>query len=233
MMNCENCQESLSEFLDESLGFAERSEIEVHLQECSSCLGVHRELISIVDFCETTRGDYDSPPNPQALWLRISNLIESEQQLYVEPLSEGKRKGFWNRLSGYTLHFSLPQLATSMVAIAIVTALITGVGLRGFGLQNSNDNNVAITDSYSGNIEDRLQKKQQVIDYWNQRVVQRKAQWDKKTREAFERNLQILDETVAQYKDALLKNPHDDVYEEALNSAINEKLEFLKEFSEL
>jgi hypothetical protein len=232
-MNCENCQELLSEFLDESLGFAERSEIEVHLQDCPSCFSVHRELVSILNFCETSRGDYDSPPNPQALWLRISNLIESEQQLAIEPLAEGKRKSFWNRLSNYTLNFSLPQLVSSVVAVAIVAALITVAGLRGIGSQDANENNITVAGSYSGNIEERLQKKQQVIDYWNQRVEQRKAQWDRKTREAFERNLQILDETVAQYKDALLKNPHDDVYEEALNSAINEKLEFLKEFSEL
>ena len=143
------------------------------------------------------------------------------------------RNSFWNRLSNYSLNFSLPQLVSSLVAVAVVAALITAIGLRGIGSQDANENNIAVAGSYSGGVEERLQKKQQVIDYWNQRVEQRKAQWDRKTREAFERNLQILDETVAQYKDALLKNPHDDVYEEALNSAINEKLEFLKEFSEL
>lgn len=232
-MNCENCQNLLSEFLDESLGFAERSDVEVHLQECAICFHAHRELISILSFCETVKEEYDAPPNPQALWLRISNLIESEQQHSPESLREGKRESLWSRLSNRTLQFSFPQLASGVAAIAVVAALFTAIGLKGFSGSQVKESNMGSTISYSKNVEDRLRQKEQVIDYWNQRTEQRKAQWDKKTREAFERNMLILDETVAQYKTALLENPHDEVYKEALDSAINEKIELLKEFSEL
>jgi hypothetical protein len=228
IMNCENCQNLLSEFLDESLDFAQRSEIEAHLQECVDCFSAHCELNSILDFCETHRGEYDSLPNPQALWLRISNLIESQNRT----LSEKKREGFWNRLSNSTWQISLPQLITSMAGVAIIVALLTTIGLRGFwNTQNNNDS--ATATSYSTDIEERLRQKQQVIDYWNQRVEARKAEWDKKTRETFERSLAILDETVAQNKNALMQNPHDEVYREALDSAIDEKIELLKDFSEL
>lgn len=232
-MNCENCQNLLSEFLDESLGFAERSDVEVHLQECAVCFHAHRELVSILSVCETVRDEYDSPPNPQALWLRISNLIESEQQTPAVSVQKGKRASWWHRLSSQTLQLSFPQLASGIAAIAVVAALFTAVGLKGFSGSQVSENNLSSTVSFSGNIEERLRQKQQVIDYWNQRTEQRKAQWDQKTREAFERNMLILDETVAQYKNALMENPHDEVYKEALDSAINEKIELLKEFSEL
>lgn len=230
-MNCENCQELLSEFLDESLDFAEHSEIEVHIQECAVCFGTHRELASILNFCETMRDDLDSPPNSQALWLRISNLIESENQSSVEHLRKDKRQSWWGRLSNSTLQFSLPQLVSSVVAIAVVAALFTAIGLR--GITDKQTNNDSVASSYSDNLEDRMSRRQQVIDYWNQRVEARKTEWDSRTRDAFDRNLRILDETVAQYKEALIQNPHDEIYEEALNSAMNEKLELLKEFSEL
>lgn len=230
-MNCENCQELLSEFLDESLDFAEHSEIEVHIQECAVCFGMHRELASILNFCETMRDDLDSPPNSQALWLRISNLIESENQSSVEHLRKDKRQSWWGRLSNSTLQFSLPQLVSSVAAIAVVAALFTAIGLR--GITDKRTNNDSVASSYSDNLEDRMSRRQQVIDYWNQRVEARKTEWDSRTRDAFDRNLRILDETVAQYKEALIQNPHDEIYEEALNSAMNEKLELLKEFSEL
>lgn len=231
-MNCESCQNLLSEFIDESLDFAQRSEVEAHLQECVDCFSAHCELNAILDFCEIHRGEYDSPPNSQALWLRISNLIESESQLSIRPLSEGKRESLWSRFTHSTWQMSLPQLLTSMAGVAILVALLTTVGLRGF-FNNPNKNDSTATTTYSNNIEERLRQKQQVIDYWNQRVEARKAEWDKKTRETFERNLAILDETVAQNKNALLQNPHDEVYEEALDSAIDEKIELLKDFSEL
>lgn len=232
-MNCENCQNLLSEFLDDSLDFAQRSEIEAHLQECVNCFGAHCELNAILNFCETHRGEYDSPPNPQALWLRISNLIESENQLSINSLSEGKQQSFWSRLSNRTWQMSLPQLLTSMAGVAIVVALLTTIGLRGFLNKPTTDDNSAAANSYSNNVEERLRQKQQVINYWNQRVEARKAEWDKKTRETFERSLAILDETVAQNKNALIQNPHDEVYEEALDSAIDDKIELLKDFSEL
>lgn len=231
-MNCENCQNLLSEFLDESLGFAERSDVEVHLQECVVCFHAHRELVSILSFCETVKDDHDSPPNPQALWLRISNIIESEQQNSLGLLRKGKRESWWHRLSNQTLQISFPQMLSGIAAIAVVAALFTAVWLKGFSGSEVNEGNISSV-SRTGNIEDRLRQKQQVIDYWNQRTEQRKAQWDQKTREAFDRNMLILDETVAQYKNALMANPNDEVYKEALDSAINEKIELLKEFSEL
>ncbi len=234
-MNCEHCQDLLSEFLDDSLSFADRCEIEIHLQKCADCFTAQEELASILTFCEKTRDDFDAPPNPQALWLRISNLIESENQLSstANDAKEKRRESFWTRLSTYSWQFSMPQILSGVALVAVVVALLTAVGLRAMSGSQDGEGKNTLTAKSSGSVEDRLRQKQQVIDYWNQRVEARKQQWDRRTREAFERNLQILDETVAQYRDALQQNPQDEIYKEALDSAINEKVELLKEFSEL
>ena len=52
-------------------------------------------------------------------------------------------------------------------------------------------------------------------------------------RETFDRNLKVIDQAVTASFDALSKNPHDEVSEEMLNAALNEKLALLKEFAEL
>jgi ADP-dependent phosphofructokinase/glucokinase len=72
-----------------------------------------------------------------------------------------------------------------------------------------------------------------LIDYWNKRVQARRLQWDKHLREAFDRNLQEIDQVVFEYTQILEENPQDEVSSEMLDSALNEKVDLLREFSEL
>ena len=51
--------------------------------------------------------------------------------------------------------------------------------------------------------------------------------------EDFERNLTLLDQTVDESLQKLTQHPHDEVTEEMLNSALNDKMQLLKEFSDL
>ncbi len=52
-------------------------------------------------------------------------------------------------------------------------------------------------------------------------------------REAFDRNLIEIDQTVYEYDRILQENPQDDLSSEMLDSALNEKMALLREFSEL
>ena len=52
-------------------------------------------------------------------------------------------------------------------------------------------------------------------------------------REAFERNMTVIDQAVNYSRDELRRNPHDEVSEEMLNSALNDKMELLREFADL
>jgi hypothetical protein len=82
-------------------------------------------------------------------------------------------------------------------------------------------------------VRDRVSKQQQLISYWNQRVEFNKARWSPDMRETFDRNLKVIDQTVNDSFASLSQNPHDEVSEEMLNAALNEKLSLLKEFAEL
>jgi hypothetical protein len=84
-----------------------------------------------------------------------------------------------------------------------------------------------------GALDERMRQQQLTIEYWNQRVEQRKARWNPQVREAFERNVSMLDQTVEDSRRVLIQNPHDEVYEEMLNTALNDKMELLKEFSDM
>jgi hypothetical protein len=52
-------------------------------------------------------------------------------------------------------------------------------------------------------------------------------------RETFDRNMKVIDQAVSESLNELNRNPHDEVSEQMLNDALNDKLSLLKEFSDL
>jgi hypothetical protein len=248
-MNCEKCNDLLSDFLDGAMSGEEQATFSRHLEDCLECFNVHAEINSIVSFCRENRGEYLAPPNEQALWLRIQNTIESESFISAAAQSSGRaaqRESWWSRIMGRSWELSFPQVAMAVVAIIVVASLATVFGLR--GLQRV-ETNIASTNlssrggqtiALSGNpkapeLGGRLWQQQQQIKYWSQVVEERKAHWNPQVRADFEHNLNLLDETVQESMKKLSEQPqvHDEVTEEMLNSALNDKMQLLKEFSDL
>lgn len=239
-MNCEKCQDLISDFLDGALSHEDQSFLNAHLEECLSCADVRSDLQSIVAFCHDHRGEYSAPPNEKALWLRIRNMIEAGAGAAMALPAPAAKKFSDSRLRQWTRRsweLSFPQLVALAAAIVLVVSLSTAVGLRRWqsgdtGKAQSPAGNAALSLA-AANIRDRISQQQQLISYWNQRVEFNKARWNPQMRETFDRNLKVIDQAVNNSFDALSQNPHDEVSEEMLNAALNEKLSLLKEFAEL
>jgi len=234
-MNCENYQELLSDFIDGSLSPEEHQSVGVHLGICSVCAEARSDLDTIVGFCADHRGEYDAVPNERALWLRISNTIEAE--LAASPRTEiPNEAGWWFRLMNRSWSLSFPQLAGAVSAIVVVVAIISVMGVRGLnfmGAGSSFRTAGLVTIPSGATVTDRYRQQQQVIDYWNQRVELNKARWNPQMRETFDRNMSVIDAAVNDSMRQLNQNPHDEVSEEILNAALNDKVALLKEFSTL
>ena len=232
-MNCEKCQDLISDFLDGTLSHEDQTTLNAHLGECLECADVRNDLQSIVGFCRAHRGEYEAPPNEKALWQRISNTLEagaSEAPAMPAPASRSS----WSNWLSRSWELSFPQLAAAAAAIVLVVSLSTVVGLRRFQsgrpLPVSGPGNLSLAET---GVRDRVSKQQQLISYWNQRVEFNKARWSPEMRETFDRNLAVIDQTVNESLNSLNQNPRDEVSEEMLNAALNEKLSLLKEFAEL
>jgi anti-sigma factor RsiW len=248
-MNCEKCQELFSDFLDDAMNDTDRATFSAHLEECLQCFNVHAELNSIVSFCRDNRGEYDALPNEGALWLRIRNTVESgslaTSAASENPTRAARRESWWSRVMERSWELSLPQMATAVVAIIVFASLATVFSLRGLqsnsatastNLNSSGSQTVALTTNGGAKVfepRDRLWQQQQEINYLIQVVDQHKAHWNPQVRADFERNLNLLDETVNESLEKLSERPHDDVTEEMLNSALSDKMQLLKEFSDL
>jgi len=228
-MNCETCQELIGDLIDGALSREDEANLNLHLEECLACAEVRNDLQSIVAFCRTHRGEYSAPPNEQALWLRIRNVIEAENLAASIRPAPPKRVGGWLSRSW---ELSFPQLAASAAAIVLVVSLATAVGLRRWDSSVANDPTPAREVS-AEIVHDRMWQQRQAIAYWNQRVELNKARWSQEMRDTFDRNLKVIDQAVNDSLNELNRNPHDEVSEEMLNAALNEKLALLREFSEL
>ena len=231
-MNCEKCQELVSDLLDGSLSAQDELLLNQHLEECLHCAEVRRDLESIVGFCRAHRGEYDAPPNERAMWLGIRNVIESELATVPMVPAEPAPKGFFGSWLGRSWELSLPQLVASVAGIVMVVSLSTAVVLR---RSESSTGNITSTAGMieASNVSDRMWQQQQAISYWNQRVEVNKARWSQDMRDTFERNLKVIDQAVNDSMTELNRNPHDEVSEEMLNAALNENLALLKDFADL
>ena len=234
-MNCEKCQDLLSDFIDGSLAPEDHNSVETHLNVCVGCAEARNDLGVIVGFFLEHQGEYDAVPNERALWLRISNMIEVGSARPSRTLIT-ENAGWWFRLMNRSWQLSFPQLAPAATVIVIVVSLFTLVGLRGFNLTSggSGIQSAGVVPPLGGaSVTERFRQQQQVIAYWNERVELNKARWNPQMRETFDKNMTVIDTAVNDSMRQLSQNPHDEVSEEILNAALNDKVELLKEFAAL
>src|SRR5712691_7238689 len=121
-MNCEKCENLISDLLDGALSQEDQATLNLHLEECLGCAEVRNDLQAIVGFCQAHRGEYSAPPNEKALWQRIRNMIEAgTSSTAVAPAPA--RHSLWKDWAGRSWELSFPQLAGSVAAIVLVASL--------------------------------------------------------------------------------------------------------------
>jgi hypothetical protein len=233
-MDCEKCSELLGDFLDGTLAGDDRTLLNAHLEECLGCGCVRDEIRSIVSTAQESREYFVAPPNERALWLRVRNTIEAElnaDQRAAASSFTGGRENFLSRLMNKRWALSLPQLTAAVIAIVVGVSVITTVGVQQFAGKNAER---AQPETATGRSTRNLNPDQILaIEYLMQRVEERKSRWNPRMREAFDRNLSVIDATVSDSLRELKESPHDEISEESLNAALRDKMELLREFSEL
>jgi len=243
VMNCGECQENISVFLDNELGESASASIRSHLSLCTECAKVCEDFAAILESCRVEKPSEILPPNSQALWCRISNTIESE--IKPVPRAAETRKGWFGRV--WQVSFS--QAGSAVLGIALISSLLTIVGIRNYFEPSAEDftsrsgasqttfekvlSKVGLTDTPQEARMRRFMEQRAAIEYWNQRAQQRRVQWDNNMRDAFDRNLNEIDQAVSEYTTILQEDPQDDLSGEMLDSALNEKMNLLRAFSDL
>lgn len=234
-MNCEKCQELLSDFLDGTLTGEERVLLGRHVTDCLACAAVRDDLGAIVSSAQAAHNYSYAPPNSRALWLRISNTLEAERAAQqqaaarVAALAADRRESFVARTLQRRWTLTLPQLSAAVAALVVAVATVTVFSVQSMlRPQSPPDIKVAA----AGGPAHRTINDQE-LDLLMQRIEQRKARWNPRMRDAFERNIVVIDAAVNDSLQQLDQSPHDEVSEEALDAAMRDKKELLRQFAEL
>lgn len=242
-MNCEECQQNISLYLDGEVDEIVSASVRTHLSVCAGCAKLCEDFSVILESCRDNDPSEIVPPNSQALWRRINNLIETE--IKPEPPIEEPKKGWFSR--GWSLTFS--QAGAAVIGVALISSLLTIVGIRNYLEPTGEDfttrsaesqttfekilSKVGLIDTPQKARERRIREQQAAIEYWSKRVQERRGQWDAKMRDAFDRNLNLIDESVSEYTIILQANPDDELTGEMLDTVLNDKMDLLREFSDL
>lgn len=231
-MNCEKCQEQLSDFLDGTLGHAEHVSISTHLAACSECAEAREEFNSILAAARDAHEYLYAPADEHALWLRVRDAVENEERMATA--AAGARGSFWSRLLNARFQLSFPQLASGVAALVVCVAFATAGAVRYTSSNTAASRDrvvrrVVADDLYPSTY---VEPHEASLRYWQQRVEARKASWNPRMRASFDRSVHVLDQTVEESLADLRNNPHDEVAEEMLNSALRDKIELMREFGE-
>lgn len=242
-MNCDECKDLIGAFMDSDLDESQAAVVRMHLAVCSECALVCEDLTSILDVCATETVDEIVPPNSQAMWCRINNIIESEAKAKAAPPPEPEpqRGRFWQ--------LSFMQLATAVVCVGLISSLLTIVAIRNYTQPITDDfttrskatqttfekvlSKVGLMETPQQARESRLKEQQAAIEYWNARVLSRREQWNRTTRDAFDRNLQVINESVHEYTTILQQDPDDELSGEMLDAVMTDKMNLLRDFADL
>ncbi|MEW6729913.1 MAG: zf-HC2 domain-containing protein [Acidobacteriota bacterium] len=226
-MNCSDCQDLLSEYIDGELGTDSCMHIRAHLSACRECNLLHQDLDQIVHMSK----ELPLLAPQSAVWAHIEQEI---QELTNVPVK--RQLGAWARFWSYQLQLSLsmPQMAGVMALLVMAIVVVGSLSYQpqqAILMAPARTTLVAKPLAHVMNPEEA--ELRSAIDRLTQAVEQRRQNWDPQMQELFDRNLAIVDRSLAECRQLLLRNPHDQIAQEMMIVAYKEKLRLLEQFSTL
>jgi anti-sigma-K factor RskA len=224
-MNCIECQEIISDYVDGALELGGQTKIEHHLANCEPCRAVRDDLLQIVHFSKQL--PLHTPTSD--LWSRIQSEIEAER-----PKTFWSRaRVWWNQFNARDFNLTIPRLAA--VAAAFVLVVVIGAAV----LKNADtaqivpaqfDSQKKVTLSHP-EVVPEFQDYEQRINKLKETVEQRKDFWGPELQTSFERNLFYVDQSLNDCQQQLSSNPTDETCKELLKNAYSEKMRVLEGFA--
>src|SRR5688500_11665888 len=98
-MDCDECKNLISLFLDSELDEKKAECVRRHLALCNECALICEDFASILDVVSDSPSDL-LPPNSQALWCRINNIIENEAKAAMTPSIQEPPTRLWRMSFG-------------------------------------------------------------------------------------------------------------------------------------
>jgi hypothetical protein len=226
-MSCHEFAASISALADGTLPLAERPRLEIHLEACPEC----RDLLADLRALRSEARALESVPVPEGLWLRVAARLREQG---VSAGSGGAR--------GYGFSGRWMAIAASLVAV-IALALFASRWIApaepprraAAGHEEpapDGGGNIPAAATVEG-IEAELKMAEEhyekAITGLEQVASQDEAVLDPQVAETVKRNLQVIDQAIAESRSALNVEPQSRPARESLFEALRRKIVLLQD----
>lgn len=222
-MECARYLEAIHELADGVLGPIRRAELQLHLDECDDCRALADDLVRLRSL--TTSLDRPSPPD--RVWLQIAGRLRQEGRV-TAPVTATGRAG--------------RQAALLAIAAGLVIAVGASLVLLGPGFRASrqpgplagapSQGNATTADAVqSVETEFRLaeQHYQNAITKLEQAAKSEEGAFDAQTAAMLQKNLQVIDQAIAESRAALRTEPQSAPARDSLFDALKRKVVMLQD----
>ena len=223
-MSGNHVTDRLSDFLDGTLEGEAQAEVEDHLKECATCLGVLRDLEAVVEAAGAL-GPID-PAND--LWSGIRDgIVRAGGPLRVEIGGVAVDAAAVARRRSV----SVPQAAAAALLVSLLSAGGTwwmasrvpaaAPATAPMAAGSMGEGAVLVSDVVPVELSEELRLLEATLE-------RSAAEFDPNTRRILERNLSIIDRAIRESLEALATEPSDPFLEEHLEAQLRRKVRVLR-----
>lgn len=217
-MSCENYRDAIQELADGTLGPIRRAELQVHLEGCPRCRALAADLSKI----RAVAASLDRLTPPDTVWMQVAGRLRQEGRFAAQARPRASHR--------------------RIAALAIAAALVVAIGASILLLLPRGGDQPAQQAAQQGNAEPedpvqsianefRLaeQHYQNAIAKLEQAARSDEDVLDPQTAAILKKNLQVIDQAIAESRDALRVEPQSAAARDTLFEALKRKVVVLQD----
>jgi hypothetical protein len=213
-MSCQDYEAQIGDYVDGTMDEAQRASFESHLFTCAPCQA------AVVDFTVIRAASLslDAHVPPPQVWHRIASAVDAEPRpLFAVP---GAR--WWHSFA------PAAAMAVLVVALAWTAGQLTPIATERTRLAR-------VSPAAGSELVTLDAEYQQVAQDLTttiaglERIAADDSTLDMETRDVLDANLTVLDGAIGESRDALQKEPENDVAQESLFEALRHKVALLQD----
>lgn len=217
-MSCDTYRDAIQELADGTLGPIRRAELQVHLESCPRCRALAADLSRI----RSLAGSLDRLTPPDTVWMQIAGRLRQEGRLATPAAAPRASR-------------------RAVAALAIAAALVAAVGASIFMLLPREDGQQALRAGQgNAEVEDPVQSianEFRLAEQHYQNAIAKLEEaaqsdadvLDPQTAAVLKKNLQVIDQAIAESRDALRVEPQSTAARDTLFEALKRKVVVLQD----
>ena len=215
-MSCQDYEAQIGDYVDGALSEAERALLESHLETCAPCRAMATDF-SVIRAASQSLEPQVPPPH---VWRNLSAAIEAEPKPLLG-FGRGRLETAWRAFA--------PAAAMAVLVVALSWTAAQLVSVPGERLARVTPAAASEPVSILAEYQRAEQDLTNTIEGLERIAATDRTTLDMETADVLKANLTVLDGAIGESRDALQKEPENDVAQQSLFEALRSKVALLQD----